>query len=331
MPARRRMTRAERDVVEEGLREDEGVSWAELACRTGRAATTVAREVGRNGGRSRYSAEGAQARALREAHRPKTPVLCKPGWLRDRVRAELAEKRSPAAITADLRAEGGSAVCHETIYQAVFAGHLDVRACDVLRTRRPKRRRRQARHERKRPGVPNIAKRPEKVNERAVEGHWEQDLIIGARNRSGMLCGIERKHRYGAIVTLPEGYLAESVLAAQFELFDQVPAHLRLSVTFDQGSEWARWERLADWYDLDVWFCDPHSPWQRGGIENYNGHVRYWFPRGTNLSIVDPGHADAVATLLNRQRRRSLGWDSPEARWLAAGGIPLASPLASTC
>jgi len=327
MPARRRLGRAERDVIEDGLRADDEVSWAELARQVGVVPTTVSREVERCGGRARYSAEGAQARAERLACRPRTALLCEQGPLRDRVCAELAEKRSPAAIAADLRAEGGGRVCHETIYQALYSGYLGLRARDVLRRRRARRRRRQARHERKRPGLPNIAVRPEAVNDRSEVGHWEVDLIIGAHNRSGMLCAIERKHRYGAIVTLPEGYLAESVLAAECELFDQVPGGLARSVTFDQGSEWAEWGLLADHYNLDVWFCDPHSPWQRGAIENYNGHVRYWFPRGTDLAAVEPAHADAVAALLNWQRRRSLGWDSPAARWLAAGGAPIVSPL----
>lgn len=101
-------------------------------------------------------------------------------------------------------------------------------------------------------------------------------------------------------------------------------------MTFDQGSEWADWEALGGHYNMDVWFCDPHSPWQRGAIENFNGHVRFWFPRGTELARVDAAQTDRVAALLNRQRRRVLGWDSPERRWVAAGGTRLSSPLART-
>ena len=116
------------------------------------------------------------------------------------------------------------------------------------------------------------------------------------------------------------------------ELFDQIPPHLLGSVTFDQGSEWADWPCLVEHYGLAVWFCHPHSPWERGGIENYNGHVRYWFPRGTDLARVQPAEADRVATFLNTQRRRRLGWASAEQHWLAAGGVVLGAPAATpTC
>jgi transposase, IS30 family len=241
-------------------------------------------------------------------------VLLAVSPLRSAVIAGLTARQAPAVIAADLAAAGGPRVCAETIYQALYAGRFPLNARDCLRTRRPRRRGRQQRHPNRRAGLPNIALRPAVVNDRSEVGHLELDLIIGKNNRSALLCGLERVTRYGAILTLPEGYRAESVLAAMCELFDQIPPHLRRSVTFDQGSEWADWRCLVEHYDMAVWFCHPHSPWERGGIENFNGHARYWFPRGTDHNLVSAQRADEVTGFINTQRRRILGWDSPEQR-----------------
>lgn len=153
------------------------------------------------------------------------------------------------------------------------------------------------------------------VNERGEAGHWEADGIIGARNRSYMLWLTERVSRFSIPVTMPCGYSADATLAGLVEAFEQIPAHLRLSVTFDQGSEWAEWETLAASYGLDVWFCDPHSPWQRGQIENLNRQWRWWFPRGTDLAAVSQAEADRAAAIINGQRRRSLNYQSPTMRY----------------
>lgn len=326
MADKERLSRDQRDVIEVELVEDPEMTWSELGRRVGVHRSTVEREVNRNRGRVKYSADAAQLASDNNARRPRDRKLALATPLRSRVTTELKAKRSPAAIAADLRAEGGETVSAESIYQALYAGVLTVAPRDCLRRRRRKRRRRQERHENRRAGLPNISKRPKKVNERREPGHLELDLIIGARNGSGMLVAIERMTRYSALVTLPEGYRSEAVLAAMCELFDQVPAHLRRSATFDQGSEWADWGCLVEHYGMKAWFCDPHSPWQRGAVENHNGHVRHWFPRGTDLAGVAPQEADAVARLLNRQRRKSLGWESAETKWLAAGGVLIESP-----
>lgn len=318
MPGRARLTRDQRDAIEDGLSRAPAVSWAELASRLGVAPTTVAREVSRNRGRVKYCAETAQRRAEREARRPRALRLAAAGPLRDRITAELKECRSPAAIAADLAAEHGQAVCTETIYRAAYAGVLEVRPRECLRRRRAKRRGRQARHESKRPGLPNIESRPARVNDRSELGHWEGDLVIGAGNRSAVLTLIERTTRYGRLVDLPEGYGAEAVLAALVEAFDVVPEHLRRSLTFDQGSEWAHWQAVAGAFSMEVWFCNPHSPWERGAIENFNGHARFWLPRGARLDIVGPAELGRIEGLLNGQRRRALGWESPAALYSAA-------------
>ncbi len=132
-----------------------------------------------------------------------------------------------------------------------------------------------------------------------------------------MLWLTERITRYGIGATMPEGYAAEPVLAGLVEACEQIPSHLLRSATFDQGSEWAEWAQLADTYGIDVWFCDPHSPWQRGQIENQNRAWRWWFPRGTDLSKATPAEVDHAAGIINGQRRRNLGGHSPAALYAA--------------
>ena len=149
------------------------------------------------------------------------------------------------------------------------------------------------------------------MNDRTQAGHWEIDHIIGAKNRSALMTFTERVSRFCFAVTMPCGYNAEAVLGGLIEGLDLIPADLRYSITFDQGSEWAQWETIAATYGIDVWFCDPHSPWQRGQIENQNRQWRWWFPRGTNLARLQPATVDTVADLLNNQRRRHLNNQTP--------------------
>ncbi|MGH9267887.1 MAG: IS30 family transposase [Acidimicrobiales bacterium] len=166
----------QREEIALGLADSVSASWTDLATRAGAHRTTVAREVRRNGGRQNYRPADAERRAGVERCRPRLSRLVADTVLRARVTAELSSFRSPAAIAADLGAEGGARVCHESIYRAVYAGELDVKARDCLRRRRPRRRGRQARHATKRPGLPNIAVRPASVNDRSEGGHWEGDL-----------------------------------------------------------------------------------------------------------------------------------------------------------
>ncbi len=251
----------EREEIGLALIEDRSVPWAEIARRIGRRPTTIMREVEANGGRSRYRPAMAERRSDSMRRRPRSRRLEQVGPLRDRVTAELKLGRSPEAIWADLTAEEVSdRVCTETIYQAIFAGALEVKPSECLRSRRPRRRRRQTRHESTRPALPNIASCPDTVNDRVELGHWEGDQIIGANNRSSMLWLTERVTRYSIPVTMPEGYAGEAMLAGLVVGLDQIPAHLLRSITFDQGPEWACWETIAESYGIDVWFCDPHSP-----------------------------------------------------------------------
>lgn len=260
----------------------------------------------------------AARRAEQALRRPRPCRLAQPGPLRDRVSAELAVGRSPVAIWADLVAEDSERVCVETIYSAVYASVLTVKATECLRSRRPRRRSRQARHPHRRPALPNIAQRPATVNDRTELGHWEADQIIGERNRSSMLWLSERVTRYSIPVTMPEGYCAQAMVGGLIEGIERIPPHLRRSLTFDQGSEWADWPVIAELYGVDVWFCDPHSPWQRGQIENLNRQWRWWFPHSTDLACVEPAHADHVAAIINNQRRRGLDYQSPASLYAAA-------------
>lgn len=315
----RPLSLAEREEISVSLIKDPGVSWAELARRVDRHPTTVAREVTRHGGRSKYRPASADREAQRARCRPKKRILEVPGELRERIVGELRQGRSPEAIWADLRAEGARVVpCVETIYRALYAGALGVKPTECLRTRRPRRRCRQGRHPNKRAGLPNISLRPAEVDDRSDLGHWEIDQIIGARNASSLLTFTERVTRYAMGITMPEGYTAEATLAGLIEGLNRVPGHLLKSVTFDQGSEWAEWEALAALYSIDVWFCDPHSPWQRGQIENQNRMWRFWFPRGTRLDLLDQTHVDNVASTINGQRRRNLDYQSPTSLYAAA-------------
>ena len=308
-----------RDELAEWLHAEPGVPWRVMGGHFGVHRSTVQREVDRNGGRSGYRPASAQRAAERARSRPKVPILALPGLLRDRVIAEVTIGRSPVAIWADLRAEGAPVVpCVETIYAAVYRGVLGVNPVECLRRRRPRRRGRKDRHRLKHLVLPTIGGRPDKVNNREELGHWEADHMIGWRNKSGLMTLCERVTRFAMLITMPEGYGADAALAGLCEAFDRIPAHLRRSVTFDQGSEWAQWRTLADTFDMDVWFCNAHSPWERGQIENQNGHWRWWFPRGTRLDDIDPSHADAVAELINNQRRRSLGYESPANLYAAA-------------
>jgi len=308
----------ERDEIHAALTDDGEVSWAALSRRVGRHPTTIMREVMANGGRNEYRPAAADRRAGHCRRRARDGALATPGVLRERIRAELQLGRSPDAIVLDLDADGVvGRPCAQTIYTAVHDGTLGVKARECLRMRRPRRRSRTTRNPSNRPALPNITERPNTVNDRTEVGHWEVDQIIGANNRSSMIWLTERVTRYSIPITMPCGYTAEAVLAGLVEACEQIPSHLLRSMSFDQGSEWAEWETIAVSYNIDCWFCEPHSPWQRGQIENLNRQFRWWFPRGTDLAVVSPVDAAHAATIVNAQRRRSLNNQNPTALYTA--------------
>jgi transposase, IS30 family len=306
------LTLEEREEIGARLAADRRASWSSIGAVVGRHRTTVAREVQANGGRDRYRPAIAERRASQYRLRPK-PAKLAAGPLRQRVINELSVGRSPYAIHADLAADTSihTTVCVETIYQAVYRGTLGLKPAHCLRSRRPRRRDRQQRNTNKRTVIATITDRPAAVNDRAEPGHWEVDHIIGKRNRSALMTFTERTSRYCFAITMPVGYNATAALGGLVEGLERIPAHLRRSITFDQGSEWAHWHTIAETYNMNIWFCDPHSPWQRGQIENQNRQWRWWYPRGTNLANLKPAHVDNVAHILNNQRRRHLNNQTP--------------------
>ena len=288
----------EREEIAVALIEDRTVPWIAIGRRIGRHATTVMREVLANGGRARYRPALAERRADKERCRLRPRRLELPGELRDRV--DTAEPKlggSPEAIWADLVAEGSvERVCTETIYAALYAGVLgatDRVPADETQQQAPPPGppRDQA------PGPAQHRRSPRRGQQRAEVGHWEGDQIIGKANRSSMQLLTERVTRYSIGVTMPEGYADGAMLAGLADGLDRIPPHLLRSITFDQGSEWGCSETVASTYGMDVWFSDPHSPWQRGQVENLNRQWRFWFPWGTDLASVARAHVDHVASM----------------------------------
>ena len=271
--------------------------------------------------RSRYRAVHAQARAQARARRPKPGKLACAPRLRDRVQAWLELRWSPEQIAQRLRElypdRPEMWVSHETIYRALYVqgrGELRRELTRCLRTGRALRRPRglnPGRGGRQIPDKVMISQRPAEVADRAVPGHWEGDLIIGKDGRSAIGTLVERSTRFVLLLHLPHGNRAEQVTAAMITTMSGLPAILRRSVTWDQGPEMARHGQISTAIDLPIYFCDPHSPWQRGSNENTNGLLRQYFPKGSDLSVHSADHLDSVAAELNGRPRKTLGWATP--------------------
>ena len=243
--------------------------------------------------------------------------------LRELVEAWLALKWSPAAIAARLSREHADdeamQASHETIYRALYVqgrGSLRRELARELRTgraiRRPRRRVDGRAHpDRRIPDKIMISERPAEAADRAVPGHWEGDLILGANNRSAIGTLVERSTRFCMLLHLPGPSDAIAVRDAIVATIGTLPAFLRRSLTWDQGLEMRRHAEITLAADLPVYFCDPQSPWQRGSNENTNGLLRQYFPKGTDLSVHGPEQLAHVAAELNGRPRKTLGWDTP--------------------
>lgn len=310
----------EREEIRAFLVDDPIVAFASIAVTLGRDASTISREVGRNGGRERYRAVGAQQRADEESKRPRLSLLIADPVLACLVRADLDEGFSPAGCAARLRRSGAGAICHETIYRSVFDGSLGLKPTECLRTRRPRRRRRRSKAETTHVlgTFTKIADRPATVEDRVEAGHWEGDLIIGAKNASAVVTLVERTSRFTLLGDMPCGYRPDDTLACLSELFDTVPANLRGSLTWDRGSEMAGWPQLESFFDMPVYFADAHSPWQRGSNENQNRQVRFWLPKGSRLDDVTAEELASITNVLNHPPRRMFGWETSAERYAAA-------------
>ncbi|MCC8250632.1 IS30 family transposase, partial [Saccharothrix luteola] len=240
--------------------------------------------------------------------------------LRNLVRDMLAERFSPEQISRRLRRDHPDRpephVSTETIYQALYVqGRRELAtALRSGRTARKPRRTDGQRRPRFTAPMVMISDRPAEVEDRAVPGHWEGDLIIGGGRTSAIGTLVERATRYLLLVHLPARHDAETVRDGLVSTMTTLPAHLRRSLTWDQGSEMGRHHEFTLATDMPVYFCDPHSPWQRGSNENTNGLLRQYFPKGSDLSVHTPEHLAAVAAQLNRRPRKTLDWDTPAER-----------------
>jgi IS30 family transposase len=309
----------EREEIAVGLAA--GLSCRAIAARLapGRSASTVSREVRRNSVRGVYRGQLAGRQARLRARRPKPAKLAVNGELREWVQARLELRWSPEQVSAALRREfPGRAemrVSAETIYQSIYVqgrGALRRELAACLRTGRAMRKPGRAAGERrgKIPGMVNISERPAEAADRAVPGHWEGDLIEGRAGKSQIGTLVERTTRFTMLVPLPDGKSAPAVAAALVPVIAGLPGALRRSLAWDQGSEMAQHARIAVAADCEVYFCDPHAPWQRGSNENTNGLLRQYFPKGTEMPS-DPGRLRAVADELNGRPRKTLGWKTP--------------------
>jgi len=303
-----------------------GTSVRAIATAVGRSASTVSRELRRNGpglssGRrgGAYAPYAAQKRAELRARRPKASKF-DDARLASVVQAKLCVKWSPEQISLHLAARYGDRaemrVCHETIYQALFVqgrGHLRADLHRHLRTGRAVRRPHGLTKKRasKIPDMILISERPAEVADRAVPGHWEGDLILGSNCRSAIATLVERHSRYTMLVHLPDNHGAETVRDGLLATIQTLPAHLRKSLTWDQGTELTKHREITLATSMDIYFCDPHSPWQRGSNENTNGLLRQYFPKGTDLSVHSPQRLLEVATELNARPRKTLGGITP--------------------
>jgi IS30 family transposase len=317
----------EREEIRVGC--DRGETFTAIALALGRAPSTISQEVGRNGGRHRYCAVAAGARAVSELARPKLTKFQSNRPLVDHVESRLKALDSPTTIAIELARAGGvdgATVSPETIYQAVY-GHgrrglaAGLARCLHRKRRRRKRRCRDGEQSKKAGplGVFNlIGLRPEIASGRYETGHFEGDLIIGARGASAIVTIIDRASRYNLIGDLPEGHDATSVLACCIELLERVPVELRRTLTWDQGTEMARHDDLAAAVGIDVFFAEPHSPWQRPSNENFNGLLRRYVGKGTDLGVYSQQDLDEISHRINTMPRRIHQWESAADRYDAA-------------
>jgi IS30 family transposase len=312
-----RLSLSEREEIRVGIAA--GDSFRAIARRIGRAPSTVSREVGGVGGRGRYRATSADDRACEAARRPKLSKLAASPRLRRAVTEMLERRCSPQQISARLRLDyphdAEMHISPETIYQSLYVqsrGRLRKDLARYLRTGRTRRKpRRGPSGQGRLKEMVSISARPAEVADRAVPGHWEGDLLVGKQNRSFIATLVERQTRYVLLSYLGRDATTETVTAKLAEQIGRLPQQLRLSLTWDQGRELARHLEFSVATGVKVYFCDPHSPWQRGSNENTNGLLRQYFPKGTDLSLHDQAELDRVAAQLNGRPRQTLDWHTP--------------------
>lgn len=322
--ARRMLSIYEREEISRGIAA--GGSLRSIAARLHRAPSTISRELRRNGGLVRYRAAAADQRAWHRALRPKPCKLARHDQLRQLVAARLEENWSPEQIAGWLKHtypdDEGYQVSHETIYRSLFVqarGVLKKELQAHLRSRRAIRRSRHATGKGDQRGsivdAVSIRERPASVEDRAVPGHWEGDLLCGSSN-SYIVTLVERHSRYVMLAKIPNRD-SRSVVTALIERARSLPDELCKSLTWDRGKEMAEHKRFTLATDAAVYFCDPQCPWQRGSNENTNRLLRQYFPKGTNLSVHSQERLDEIARQLNQRPRKTLGYETPAERFEA--------------
>jgi IS30 family transposase len=318
------LTLAEREEISRGIAGHR--SARSMARLLGRSPSTVSRELGRNGGYDRYRAALADEKAFLRAHRPKRCKLADSAQLRQAVARKLRLNWSPEQIAGWLmRAhldDESYRVSHETIYRSLFVqarGVLKKELLGHLRSRRTIRRSKRAGLDGDRRGqikdLVSIRQRPAAVEDRAVPGHWEGDLLSGSKN-SSIATLVERHTRYVMLAKVANKD-TQTVIAALIKQAKKLPNELYKSLTWDRGKELTDHRRFTLATDIDVYFCDPQSPWQRGSNENTNGLLRQYFPKGTDLSVHSQAHLNKVARQLNERPRETLGFETPAERFKA--------------
>jgi IS30 family transposase len=313
------LTFAEREEI--ALAHARGDKQCEIGRRLGRSPSTISRELRRNADRDGgYRATTAHARAFERASRPKPAKLTTNQRLRAIVQDDLRRRLSPEQIAGRLRCrfpdDPEMWVSTETIYQSLYVqsrGALKRELTRYLRTGRSLRKPGRVAGQRKNriPDMVNIAERPPEADERRVPGHWEGDLLIGKRNQTAIGTLVERSSGFAMLVRLPDGYKPEHVAPALARKVQSLPEALRRSLTWDQGPEMRDWKQVRVDAGIEVFFCDPHAPWQRGSNENTNGLLRQYFPKGFDFTTVTEADLDAVADELNARPRKRFAFATP--------------------
>ncbi len=318
------LTLSERETISRGIAAHQ--STRSMARLLGRSPSTVSREVRRNGGYDRYRAALADEQAWVRARRPKHCKLANNPRLRQAVARKLRLNWSPEQIAGWLkRAHPEEEYCHvshETIYRSLFVQARGVLKKELLQHLRSKRTMRRSRHANGKgdargqiKDMISISERPASVEDRAVPGHWEGDLLSGPKN-SYIVTLVERHTRYLMLAKVPNKE-TQTVVSALIKQAKKLPTELYKSLTWDRGKELTDHQRFSLATDIDVYFCDPRSPWQRGSNENTNGLLRQYFPKGTDLSVYSQAHLNKVARQLNERPRKTLGFETPAERFSA--------------